>query len=106
MDNLAATITKFWEREHLEQAYAMHKRAINIMEKVLGSTHLRTLWAKENFVRISVYLGGDHIAEAESIIKFVMEERKKSLGKEHPFTLLAMCNTVIVKSTLGDLDEA
>ena len=106
MDNLAGTIAKFWEREHLEQAYAMHKRAINGMEKVLGPTHLRTLWAKENIVRTSVYLGGDYIAEAESIIKFVMEERKKSLGKEHPFTLLAMCNTAIVKSTLGDLDEA
>jgi tetratricopeptide (TPR) repeat protein len=106
MDNLGRTISRFWERENLEEAMKLHKHAVVGMEKLHGPGHLRALWAKENVARLSVSLGDHNLDDAERIIEYVLKERTKILGKEHIYTLLAICNVAIVKSALGKLSEA
>ncbi|KAF2197372.1 hypothetical protein GQ43DRAFT_484192 [Delitschia confertaspora ATCC 74209] len=106
MDYLARTTARFWEKEHMMEAYTLHSRAVKGMEGIHGADHPRTLIAKEHVVRALIYLHGESAHAAEDMIQEVIEGRKRRLGKEHPFTLLAMANAAIVKLTLGKLDEA
>ncbi|KAF1964234.1 hypothetical protein BU23DRAFT_585673 [Bimuria novae-zelandiae CBS 107.79] len=106
LDNLARTIGRFNEREDILQARDLHIQAIKGIKKAHGEDHRRTLRAKENLVRIYVFLGGELHEAAEQLITHVVEKRKKLLGKEHAYTLLAMANATIVKIALGKLDDA
>jgi tetratricopeptide (TPR) repeat protein len=106
LDHLGRTVARFLEHEDLRKGYDMHLKAIEGMERVHGVDHPRTLMAKENLIRPSIFLGGDFIQSADIIITEIMEARKKKLGKEHPYTLLAMTNAAMVKSALGRFDEA
>lgn len=106
LDNLARTISRFWEREDWRRAFDLHSKAIDGMEKLHGHDHPRTLVAKENLVRPSIFLGGDLVESVNTIIEEVILARRRKLGKEHPYTLLAMLNSAMVKSALGRFDEA
>ncbi|KAI9667663.1 MAG: hypothetical protein M1821_000480 [Bathelium mastoideum] len=76
------------------------------MEEVLGIDHLDTLWAKENLARVMVDLNIDDLEQAEILIKEVLDKRRATLGKEHPFTLLAMANTAFIQNAYGRDKEA
>ena len=106
MDNLGLTVQKFWEIEDLERACKLHSDAADGMAKILGREHARTLVARENQCRVAVLLGGQHAESVVNKMREIMETRKRTLGKQHPYTLLAMANMAIVLSAMGRLDEA
>ncbi|KAK2594963.1 hypothetical protein QQS21_007321 [Conoideocrella luteorostrata] len=106
MDNLGLTELKFWETSNFEEAFQLHLEASTGMAKVHGPDHERTLFAKEHLCRAAVLLGGQHLDSARDTMAEVMETRRANLGKEHPYTLLAMVNMAIVLAAMGQHDEA
>lgn len=106
MDNLGLTIQKFWGEHHFQEAYRLHEGAMNGMARIYGDHHERTLIAKENMCRVAALLGGPDVNKAAKIMKNVLETRQVKLGKEHPYTLLAMINTAILLSATGRPSEA
>lgn len=106
MDNLGRTVEKFWRRQDLEEAHHLHYTALKGMERIHGMDNPKTLSAKESLARVSIQLGEGYLQEAHNMMLDVLERRKVVLGKEHPYTLLAMVNTAIAKSALGKLAEA
>jgi tetratricopeptide (TPR) repeat protein len=46
------------------------------------------------------------MSPAHELMTEVLELRKKKLGREHSYTLLAICNLGIIKSALNRMDEA
>lgn len=106
MDNLGLTMHKFWERHHFEEAFRLHSEAAEGMAKVHGADHERTLMAKENLCRVAALLGGSHIKSRSGVMAEVLETRRAKLGKEHPYTLLAMVNMAIVLCAMDRPDEA
>jgi hypothetical protein len=107
MDLLAHTFLMFKSEESMAQARQLHLKAIEGMEKVHGLEHLRTLIARENLCSVAVECGDQTELEVahETMIE-VFEIRKKKLGREHGYTLLAMVNLALVKSGLGNLNDA
>ncbi|KAH7313318.1 tetratricopeptide repeat domain-containing protein [Stachybotrys elegans] len=106
MDHLGNTVHKFWKRQHFERAFELHSEAVEAMSRVHGADHERTLIAKENLCRVSVLLGGSHLASMPRIMREVLETRRTRLGKEHPYTLLAMVNMAIILCAVGESAEA
>jgi hypothetical protein len=106
MDNLGLTVLKFWERRHFEEAFKLHAEAATGMAKVHGPEHEQTLFAREHFCRAAVLLGGQHLESTRDTMNGVLETRRAKLGKEHPYTLLAMVNMAIVLAAMGHHDEA
>lgn len=117
MDRLGSTHNKFWD---FEKAYRLHSAAVKGMEKKNDSRHLRTLEAKENMCTAVVMLGSEFLESAPELVKEVLElrdaapdimqevldVRKLVLGKENPYTLLAMVNRAIVLAAAGRLEDA
>ncbi|KAL8942226.1 MAG: hypothetical protein Q9211_001493 [Gyalolechia sp. 1 TL-2023] len=98
-----------WMYLNYAQARELHTKAISGMTKVLGPLHERTLIAKEHLAMACLSFEGDVLVDgprAHETMVEVFEERKRRLGKEHPWTLYAICNLARVKSGLGDHDEA
>ncbi|KAK3293622.1 tetratricopeptide repeat domain-containing protein [Chaetomium fimeti] len=106
MDNLGMTMQKFWETHHFEEAFRLHSLAAEGMSRVHGPDHERTLLAKESLCRVAVQLGGPRMKPALDTMSDVLEVRRARLGKEHPYTLLAMVNLAIVLSASGHTGEA
>lgn len=107
MDNLALTVHKFWEDEDFEEAFRLHSDAAEGMAEVHGAHHERTLAAVENSCRVAVLLGGqERLALARERMAEVLEVRKRQLGQDHPYTLLAMVNMAIVLGAVGELEKA
>ena len=102
-DNLGAIHNKYF-RHH--QAKILHSKAVDGMKRVLGVAHLNTLIAMDNLAMTYLSIGGNLLEPAESLMTEVVQQRKTKLGKEHPYTLWALCNLARVKSALGSLDEA
>src|SRR5947207_932403 len=48
----------------------------------------------------------DDLERARQLMLVVVEQRKKKLGKEHPYTLWAICNLARVESVQGSHSEA
>ena len=105
-DNLGRTVVRFGERTDLLLAYKLHSEAVKGMEKVYGPNHTEILWAKESLARVIVDLGDQPFDIADALIDEVLEKRKSNLGKEHPYTLLAMANKALIKNTCGRTQEA
>lgn len=118
MDRLGSTHNKFWD---FEKAYRLHSAAVDGMVKKHGPTHLRTLEAKENMCTAVVMLGGDFFLQSAShlvkevldmreaapdIMQEVLDTRRVVLGKENPYTLLAMVNRAIVLAAAERLYDA
>lgn len=106
MDDYARTIAKFWNQKDFEESHQLHLTVIERMEKIHGPEHERTLFAKESCSRVAVLLGGQHLEKALEMIDEVRTTRATKLGKENPFTLLAVANSAIVKCALGSWNEA
>lgn len=105
-DNLARTVFKFGEEKDILLARTLHTEAVKGMERVHGPDHIETLWAKESLARVLIETNNGPTGTAEELISDVLEKRKIQLGKEHPYTLLAMVNKALIKSACGCLEEA
>ncbi|KAL9600723.1 MAG: hypothetical protein Q9219_002964 [cf. Caloplaca sp. 3 TL-2023] len=98
-DNLGRVNWRYWR---YEKAAALHLRAVEGMTSLLGPHHLSTLTASENLAITYLEQGGaDRLKSAEILLTQVREQRKIKLGKESPYTLLAICNLARVKSANG-----
>lgn len=95
-----------WMYFQLEEAKSWYLKAIAGMKEVLGEHHLETLVAIENLSITYIDLGGHYLQIAHDQMEVVLKTRKEKLGKEAPWTLLAICNLARVKSALGDMAEA
>lgn len=76
------------------------------MKEELGETHVETLICLEDLAMTRLRLGEEYLSECHERMEFVLKQREKSLGREHPYTLLAICNLGRVKSAMGQPDEA
>ena len=103
IDNLGSV---FWHKFEFERAVECHLEALKGMLTKLGPTHERTLAAKENVAVAYREIGGAYLDEAHELMEEVLEERTKLLGREQPWTLIAMSNLAYVKHTMGDHEEA
>ena len=96
------------------RATELHQIAWEGMKKRLGETHLETLGCLEDLAMSyhryeaepSERATDGQLLESHVRMKFVLEERKKQLGKENPYTLLATLFLAMLKSELGQFDEA
>lgn len=106
MDNLGQLM---WMYLEYPEARDLHTKAVDGMTKKLGPLHEKTLIAKENLAMACLSFEDNVLvrgSEAHDMMVEVLEERKKRLGKENPWTLLAICNLARIKSGLGDHVEA
>ena len=119
MDNLGVVWHRYFE---YEKAEAFHTQAVAGLSKALGRDHPDTLKAKENLAMTclektldfgqeigfeeALEKGADSVQKAYSLEHEVLETRRRTLGKEHNFTLWAICNLARIKSSLGHLEEA
>lgn len=103
VDNLGAMMTRYFL---FDQAKDLHLKALTGMQRVLGPTDLRTLVAMEHLALAYMEIGAEHWDHAHAMQAQVLEERRERLGKEHPYTLLAIANLARIKTTLNQTDEA
>ncbi|MCJ1268890.1 hypothetical protein MMC22_008778 [Lobaria immixta] len=103
MDNLGRVHHRYFR---YDEARELHTKAVDGMKRVLGPTHLDTLVAIDSLAMTYLELGGDLIVTAHDLMLEVVEQRKKKLGKENPYTLWSICNLARIKNSLGDSDEA
>lgn len=111
MSNLGRAVGKLFD---LGEAVRLHTVAANGLEReeCLGPTHTETLIARENLATAHLdrfRYGGREPADLEvanQVQAEVVKIRKKKLGKEHPYTLLALCNWARIKAALGHVQEA
>lgn len=103
MGNLGRVL---WRYFRYEEAKEIHMEAVEGMKKVLGPTHLQTLVAMEDLATSYLDCGEELLDDARELMLEVCDQRRKRLGKEQPFTLLAICNLARVESARGNTDEA
>ena len=92
-----------------ETATELFQLAWEGMKERLGVTHLETLICLEDLAMSYLRyeeehpgpLTAEHILESHERMKFVLEQRKERLGKEHPYTLLATLYLAQLKSEMG-----
>ena len=89
-----------------EKASELHQMAWEGMKKRLGETHFDTLVCLEELATSQMRLGEQYLPKCYEMMKFVLDRRKETLGKEQPYTLLAICNLGRVKSAMGQHAEA
>ncbi|KAI1393504.1 TPR-like protein [Hypoxylon trugodes] len=118
-------LTKIYGEQHIETLKAIHNAsrvhlrymdfeksselnhtAWEGMKKQLGETHPETLICLEDLAMSRIRLGERYLTECHDMMTFVCEQRKEALGKEQPYTLLAICNLGRVKSAMGQHREA
>lgn len=103
VDNLGIVMSRYFL---YEKALDLHLKAMTGMERILGPTDLRTLSAAEHVALTYMEVGGEHLDRAHMMQAQVLEERRQKLGKEHPYTLLAIANLARIKAALNRTDEA
>lgn len=103
IDNLGRVYHRYFR---YDEARKSHTRAVDGMKRVLGPTHLDTLVAKHSLAMTYLELGEEFLVTAHELMLYVVEQRKKKLGKENPYTLCSVCNLARIKNTLGYSDEA
>ncbi|KAL8951543.1 MAG: hypothetical protein Q9222_002481 [Ikaeria aurantiellina] len=112
IDNLGRVMWRYFQ---YDEARVLHAKAVDgfTKSKTIGPTHEKTLIAKEclaiahlDSVGYLVHPTDERPHPAHELMLEVLEERKRKLGKEQPWTLLARCNLARVKSALGDPTEA
>ncbi|KAF2799625.1 hypothetical protein K505DRAFT_265415 [Melanomma pulvis-pyrius CBS 109.77] len=89
-----------------EEASKLHREAWDGMKKRLGETHFETLICLEELAVSQIRMGKEYLEECHEMMKFVLDRRRENLGKEQPYTLLAICNLGRVKSAMGRHEEA
>ncbi|KAL9601247.1 MAG: hypothetical protein Q9219_002652 [cf. Caloplaca sp. 3 TL-2023] len=98
-----------WMYLHYPEARDLYTKAVDGMIKILGPLHEKTLIAKEHLAMSCLSFEGNVLNDgdqAHATMLEVLDERKQRFGKEHPWTLYAICNLARVKSGLGDHVEA
>ncbi|KAH8884048.1 hypothetical protein GQ53DRAFT_662534, partial [Thozetella sp. PMI_491] len=85
--------------EYLELAW--HK-----LKQRLGESHSETLTCLEQLAISRSALAPEHAAKGDEIMTSVLEIREKTMGPEHPYTLVAMGNAAHIKSLMGRHGEA
>ena len=112
VDNLGRVMWRYFQ---YDEAKVLHAKAVDGLTKAknYGPSHEKTLIAKECLAIAHLDSMGnlahptsDRPHPAHELMLEVLDERKKKLGKDQPWTLLATCNLARVKSALGDLLEA
>jgi tetratricopeptide (TPR) repeat protein len=103
INNLGQIHTRYFR---FDKARELHEKALTGMQTIHGPTHLNTLSAMESLAMTYLGLGGDLLYLAQNLMSQVVEQRTKKLGKEQPYTLLAICNLARIRSALGYMDEA
>lgn len=101
--NLGQVHTRYFR---INKARELHEKALTGMQKLHGPSHLKTLSAMDSLAMTYLDLGGDLLYLAQDLMSHVVEQRTKKLGKEQPYTLLAICNFARIRSALGHMDEA
>ena len=84
------------------------------MRETLGEAHVETLISLEDLavghlryeVDANDPLRSKHLPKSLQDMAYVYEQRKKILGKEHPYTLLSTLHIARLKSALGQHEEA
>lgn len=96
-----------------DKATELYQFAWEGMKEIRGETHLETLFSQEDLAMSFVRIGGDAYTNREEqlslshrYMSFVYEERKKQLGPEHHYTLLAVLYFARTKSEMGLHTEA
>ena len=104
-DNLGQTLWCFFR---YEEAKEQHLKAIAGMvnHPRLGPTHEATLSAKEHLAMTYCEIGGQLLKDALKIMEGVLNQRRETLGKEQPYTLMAMSNLAWVKHAMNEMEEA
>ncbi|KAJ5569877.1 tetratricopeptide repeat domain-containing protein [Penicillium hispanicum] len=105
MGGLGRTVAKFYERQDLDEAKQLLTSSAREMSNLLGPTHLKTLVVKEDLAMLSL-LTEENLLAASHTMRQVLQSREDKLGKEHPYTLLAMVNLARLNSALGEYNQA
>lgn len=103
MGNLGRILWRYFRYQEAKDA---HEEALEGLERVLGPTHLQTLIAMEDLAVSYLDCGEQYLDRAHELVSSVLSQRESRLGKEQPFTLLAICNLARVKSAMGQNIEA
>ena len=102
-DHLARVLFKYYR---FDEARHLHQDAAKNLRQTLGADHLDTLAAEENLAMTHLEIGEPFLITAHELMDSVVEKRKAKLGKEHPYTLLAMLNLARIKAAEGYPDQA
>ena len=103
IDDLGGVHQKYF-RYH--EAKELHTKAHNGLEKALGPLDEATVFAKENLAMANLELGGEYLVTARKSMSEIVALRREKLGKEHGWTLWAICGFARIMSALGEFDEA
>ena len=88
----------------LQEAVALHKKALAGQINLVGRDHTDTLMTKHSLA--VVYRNQGLLSEAAELCNEVLGDRMKILGKDHPDTLSTKHNLAIVYRNQGLLSEA
>ena len=101
IDNLGQVHSSYFA---FEKAKDQHLKAIEGMKSHpdMGPTHEKTLIAKENLALAYREIGGEYLQTAHHLMEEVLNERLRILGREQPYTLIAMSNFAYIKHAMGD----
>jgi len=88
---------------YMYEAESFISRGIEIYEEVFGRNHLKTINAKENLA--GVYTEGNKFNKSIKILKEVLKERIKKLGKDHPDNANTYNNLAINYGSLRMFNE-
>ena len=103
VDDLGVVYQKYYR---FREAKELHTKAYEGLEKVLGPFDEATIGAKENVAMVNLELGAEYLALARDSMSEIVAVRREQLGKEHGYTLWAICNLARIKSALSHHDEA
>lgn len=105
VDNLGRVMWRYFQ---YDLSHDLHARAAEGLSKVksYGPIHAKTLEAKECLALSNIDLPGADLQSAHNMMLEVKRERKRLLGTEQPWTLLARCNLARIKSAMGDTAKA
>ncbi|KAH7348666.1 hypothetical protein BKA65DRAFT_584483 [Rhexocercosporidium sp. MPI-PUGE-AT-0058] len=101
VDNLGSL---YWTVFEWNKSKQQHTRALEgiLKHPTMGPDHEKTILAKEHLAVI----GEQYYEEAHEMMLDVVERRIRTMGKEAPWTLMALCNLAVTKHLLGNNNEA
>ena len=107
MDALGNATRLFATDEALKKSKDLHVKTVKIRTRRLGADDLKTVTSREFLYSAATWNGTqEELLEADKGLAEVIEIRKKKLGREHGFTLLATLNQARVKVVLEQFEAA
>ncbi|KAI0122394.1 hypothetical protein F4814DRAFT_458068 [Daldinia grandis] len=97
-----------------EKATRRLQMAWESMKELLGETDAETLWFLQDLATSYLRYDDEHstkaspqqLIQSHDHLNFIAKQRRETLGREHPFTLLAILHLARLKSSLGKHEEA